>query len=968
MSRPASFLCGILLSATSVLQSAIVPAPDATHVLGVDDRTVRVAAGSTYSFTVDTPENKGLVSTVPDVEALLGQLTARGGAKIARQLVGVDDRVKTTGVVADGDKLSVTAVGGSISTYALKLDPAAVGGRLSLEPEALTVNATSDLTLHFTAGQRSPDATVRISVPAGIQITPDNTTVNVIGRGDVTLRDLPRQSIGRTGSAYSYSKVGEVEIAAGDDGTVLTFKHLDLRPANGTDLKLVIRGVKLSRPGEHVFNANYTTAQPEALTSAGIGAETARLAVLQTVADFRRLPARRENASAYTSVDFKWSPVAGTMRLEHSVDEGRTWRHAPTARLDVAAGTAHLDGLEPDRRHAFRLQVTVGAHVGVSPVAGFHSGRVDIKSFGATGDGRGDDTDRINAAIAHLADLGGGTLRFSDGVYRVRTVRLRSNVWLYVDRGATILALKGGDAPEPTWFSDRKYRSGLSPTDAGPYENPDNWLTKQDVGHTYFRNTMFFGERLDNVKIVGNGRISGDGNLVTGDRVMNNPPDNRSDKMFTFKLCTNIEIGGLPREGDLWYDPARDEPYYRRSDGTPDHDTGNMLQIDRGGHFVLLATGTDGIDIHDAYHGRHHTGNSRDLYDFMQCNDVVVTNLYCKVSSDDIVKLGSDCSLGFTRPVRGYRVRNIVGDTNCNLFQIGSETADDIMDVHVDNIYVLGANKAGFSISTNDGAHVKDIHLNCGHTGPLHSRSKMLRTHTPFFISISNRARVLGATVGRFKFNENGTAHDELLATNINIGIVENILLNAIDVTEQYAGSSYRNASERWKPYDGTQRKAAPIVAGYKLPDPADVEGGLDFRLPNGEHTGRIRHIVFNDVHFLAKGGSPASDAVRQPPELGVGQYNASNLGVLPAYGLYARHVADLRLTNVTFNHEQRDGTPAVVLDDVVGASLDDVQLVRATAQPEAIQLRESRDVRTGKVTVYTDDWGKAPQELPALR
>ena len=41
-------------------------------------------------------------------------------------------------------------------------------------------------------------------------------------------------------------------------------------------------------------------------------------------------------------------------------------------------------------------------------------------------------------------------------------------------------------------------------------------------------------------------------------------------------------------------------------------------------------------------------------------------------------------------------VRNIVGDTNCNLFQIGSETADDIQDLYVDNIYVLGANKSRF--------------------------------------------------------------------------------------------------------------------------------------------------------------------------------------------------------------------------------------------------------------------------------
>ena len=71
--------------------------------------------------------------------------------------------------------------------------------------------------------------------------------------------------------------------------------------------------------------------------------------------------------------------------------------------------------------------------------------------------------------------------------------------------------------------------------------------------------------------------------------------------MFTFKLCTNLEIGGIYREEDLWYDPAKDEPYYIKKDGSKDFDTDNMLQIDRGGHFVLLATGTDNINVHDTY-------------------------------------------------------------------------------------------------------------------------------------------------------------------------------------------------------------------------------------------------------------------------------------------------------------------------------------------------------------------------------
>lgn len=71
---------------------------------------------------------------------------------------------------------------------------------------------------------------------------------------------------------------------------------------------------------------------------------------------------------------------------------------------------------------------------------------------------------------------------------------------------------------------------------------------------------MFFGERVDNVKIVGTGRITGNGNLVTSDKVMNNAPEKRCDKMFSLKLCTNIEIGGWNIGKDMWYDPQKMSP------------------------------------------------------------------------------------------------------------------------------------------------------------------------------------------------------------------------------------------------------------------------------------------------------------------------------------------------------------------------------------------------------------------------
>lgn len=883
---PLFFLClSLLLGTMSTFSRAeiIVSRQFATDSLSEPK-------GTTYRYTVDTPENEGLI---------------------------------------------FTGVRGALPPV-LKLD----------RTEA-TVKTAGKLLLDFYAGQRSPMTTVKIRIPAGIDVTLDNTTVNVIGRGEVLLRDLPRQSIGRTGANYSYKKVGEVEIRKeGAKGTLLLFKELDFRPANGPDIRLCFKGIALPSKGTYTFEAEYTTSQPAILHS-----PVAKVALkgVTNVADFTRNTLRaftykKDWDLSFTSFYWTAPKDAKSVTLMQSEDLGKTWTEVKTEILpDDDFGAAYR--LNPNQLYAFKLRVKGGDNQGDSNIAWYYSGLWDVKTLGVKGDGVADDTDALNNAIEKLNSLGGGILYFPAGTYNVRTVHLLSNVWLNLSSDATIQALLGADAPEATWFSDRAYRSGLSPTDPRPYADPENYLTKQDVGHTFFRNAMFFGERIDNVKIVGTGRITGNGNIVTSDKVMNNAPEKRSDKMFSLKLCTNIEIGGWNVDKDMWYDPQKDEPYYIEKDGSRNYDVSNMLHIDQGGHFVLLATGTDGIHVHDTYFGKHNSKNARDIYDFMACNDVTATNIYSRVSSDDIVKPGSDCSLGFTRPARNYRVRNIVGDTNCNLFQIGSETADDIQDLYVDNIYVLGANKAGFSISTNDGGHIKNVYLNSGKTGPIHSRSVMHRTRAPFFISISNRGRVLGADVTPFTFKENGTVRKELLVTNSNIGQVENIIINGVDIDEVYGGSSFRG--DRWKAYDGSQAEATPIIAGFKLPDTQDVEGGLTFRLPDGQHTGYIKNVQFHDVNLLVKGGHPSEDAEACPPEIGVGRYNVGDLKTQPSFGFWVRHVKGFVLDNCKINAEAKDGRYPVVLDDVIGAEIKNLQVEKGITDKENVKAIRSSDVVT---------------------
>ena len=79
------------------------------------------------------------------------------------------------------------------------------------------------------------------------------------------------------------------------------------------------------------------------------------------------------------------------------------------------------------------------AQTAIMPGAGTNA-VFDVRAYGARGDGASIDTPAINKAIDAASAQGGGTVRFPSGTYASYSIHLKSNVVLYLEIGATILA------------------------------------------------------------------------------------------------------------------------------------------------------------------------------------------------------------------------------------------------------------------------------------------------------------------------------------------------------------------------------------------------------------------------------------------------------------------------------------------------------------------------------------------------
>jgi polygalacturonase len=445
-------------------------------------------------------------------------------------------------------------------------------------------------------------------------------------------------------------------------------------------------------------------------------------------------------------------------------------------------------------------------------------GRYNVRSYGATGDGRTIDTASLQRAIDAAASNGGGIVVFPAGSYLSFSLRLRSQITLEFEAGSILLAAT------PDF-------SGPSQQYDAPEFQPAAIIPFQDYGHNHWQNSLLWGQNLHDIAILGQGLIWGRG-LNKGD----GPQEERigaGNKAIALKNCRNVLI--------------RD------------------VSILDAGHFGVLASGVDNLTIDNV-----RIDTRRDGIDIDSCRNVHVTNCTINTPWDDGIVVKSSYSLGEVRPTEEVTIDNcivsgsyqlgtmldgtfisfprVIKDDRPSLvgrIKIGTETNGDVRNVVVSNCVLQGCH--GLAVESEDGAHVEDIRF-------INITMRDL-LGPPFFLRLGTRMRgPAGAkpgTVQRIAFESidcwNATSSECSILSGVPGHSIRDISFHNIQIEHQGGGVTRKGAlPELERDYPDPQMFGPTPAQGFFV---RHVEGlrMVDVQLRAGSPDPRPL-IVFDDV------------------------------------------------------------------------------------------------------------------------
>lgn len=290
---------------------------------------------------------------------------------------------------------------------------------------------------------------------------------------------------------------------------------------------------------------------------------------------------------------------------------------------------------------------------------------------------------------------------------------------------------------------------------------------------------------------------------------------------------------------------------------------------------------------------------NNDGLDIVDCENVKVTNSFINAADDAICLKSHDPN----KLCNNIEIRNCVARSSASGIKFGTVSRGGYKNIKIINNKVYDTFRSAFTIGAVDGSEVENI---------LVDSLYVYNTGNVIFLRIGDRW-----SSGKKPY------------------------INGVTIQNVYAEVAAGKPDAGYD-YEG------PVEDMPRNISPSSIIGlpGMD-----------IENVTLRNVEIVFPGGGDAKFAYRGTsaaelnsiPEMEKAYPEFSQFKELPAWAMYIRHAKGITFENVTFTAKARDYRPAVVMDDVKGATFTGVKYNEPGGSKKQVVTHQSTGVVINK-------------------
>jgi len=318
----------------------------------------------------------------------------------------------------------------------------------------------------------------------------------------------------------------------------------------------------------------------------------------------------------------------------------------------------------------------------ISNLYSMNNGVYNISEYGAIGDGKYLNTQIIQQVIDECS-IKGGRIFIPPGKYLTGSLVLKNNVTIELHQGAII----------------------LGSTNLKDYEEHIPKL--KSYNDIFLRHSLFYAERVENISIIGEGIIDGQGSYFV--RITKNKPERYMNRPFVIRFveCKNIIVEGIQLQNSaMWMQQYLACEY---------------LTINR-------------IKVYN------HANYNNDMMDIDGCKNVIISDCFGD-TDDDGITLKSTSG----RITENVTITNCVISSHCNAIKLGTESIGGFRNIVISNIvikpsesktkiYGYHAGISGITLGLVDGGILDGVLIN---------NIRIDGPQVPIYLRLGNRGRTI---------------------------------------------------------------------------------------------------------------------------------------------------------------------------------------------------------------------------------